>query len=138
MKYFLPFLISIGFMVQGTSGDTLSYFIQAQNIKALEVPYIEVVLCARPLTTRFYVEIDYGQETRFFNFRDRRLAYVSGEYVEFSSRIAAINYMVGLGYEIFDHQYMFDADGDMSGQRLLMRKKDSYESRRLPDRMSDF
>lgn len=137
MKYFLPFLFVIGSMFRGISGDTLSYYIQSKNLAELDVPYIEVVLCPRPLTTRFFVEIDYGQETRFFSFRDRRLAYRSGEYVEFTSRIAAINYMVSLGYEIFDHQYMFDGGGDISGQRLLMRKKDGSEIR-LPNRRSEF
>lgn len=137
MRFILLFSVLFLSLPQVRSVDTLSYYIQSQNLNTLDVPYIEVVLCPRPLTTRFFVEIDYGQETRFFSFRDRRLANRSGEYVDFSSRIAAINYMVSLGYEIFDHQYMFDAGGDISGQRLLMRKKDGSEIR-LPNRRSEF
>ena len=125
-------------MFRGYSNDTLSYYIQSKNLSSLDVPYIEVLVCAKPLTTRFFLEIDYGQETRFFSFRDSRLAYRNGEYVEFSSRIAAINYMVGLGYEIFDHQYMFDSSGDVSGQRLLMRKKDGHATNRLQGRLNEY
>ena len=125
-------------MFRGYSNDTLSYYIQSKNLASLDVPYIEVLVCAKPLTTRYFLEIDYGQETRFFSFRDSRLAYRNGEYVEFSSRIAAINYMVGLGYEIFDHQYMFDSSGDVSGQRLLMRKKDGHATNRLQGRLNEY
>ena len=127
MKFFLPFAMSMFFIVGGHSTDTLSYYIQSKNLSSLDAQYIEVLITAKPLSTRFFLEIDYGQETRFFSFRDRRLAHKSGEYVEFLSRIAAINHMVDLGYDIFDHQYIFDSNGNVCGQRLLMRKREAID-----------
>jgi hypothetical protein len=123
MKTFLT-LFFVTFLVWNVRGnDTLSYWIKKQNLNDIKATYIEAVICPRPLSTRFYLEIDFGQERGFFSFSDRRLAYHDGTYVEFNSRMAAINFIVDLGYEVLDNQYLFDSNGDVSSQRFLLKKQ---------------
>ncbi|MBK8622651.1 MAG: hypothetical protein IPN79_13075 [Saprospiraceae bacterium] len=123
MKTFLSFIF-IAMMVWNVRGsDTLSYYIKNQNLSEITATYIEAVICSRPLSTRYFIEIDYGQERGFLNFSDRRLAYRDGTFVEFNSTIAALNFLVGSGYEILDNQYLFDSDGDVSSRRFLMKKQ---------------
>jgi hypothetical protein len=37
--------------------------------------------------------------------------------------MAAINFIVDLGYEVLDNQYLFDSNGDVSSQRFLLKKQ---------------
>jgi len=123
---YLFFIFFFSYSAKGN--DTLSYLINGADLSRIDVPYVEATLCIKPFTTRYYIDIDYGQETKFFNFRDRRLTDKHGNYIEFNSRIAAIHFLVNQGYDIFDHQYLFDGDGDLSGQRLLLKKqKPTYQ-----------
>jgi hypothetical protein len=47
--------------------------------------------------------------------------------------MAALNFLVNIGYYIFDHQYTFDSSGDITSQRLLLRHKNTagHELRRF-------
>ncbi|MFZ1705445.1 MAG: hypothetical protein WAT79_13945 [Saprospiraceae bacterium] len=122
MKQYLFFILCFSIWTNVSGNDTLHYRVKTQLLSELNVTYIEATLCQKTFSTKYYLDIDFGQETQFFNNKDKRICDISGQYIEFASRISAINYLVKLGYEIFDHQYMFDGDGNISGQRILLKK----------------
>jgi hypothetical protein len=125
MKSILPITLFLfcSFFVSGN--DTLQYYIKSKPISQINEPYIEATLCRKPFSNKFFIEIDYGQEIPLFNVRDKRVSDKYGDSVEFPSRVAALNYLVTLGYYIFDHQYTFDSSGDITTQTLLLQHKNN-------------
>ncbi|MBK8547160.1 MAG: hypothetical protein IPL63_07175 [Saprospiraceae bacterium] len=133
MKRFLPFVLIIFSCSYVSGNDTLRYFIKSKPISELNEPYIEANLCRKPFSNKYFIDIDYGQETAIFTLRERRVSDKFGDNIEFPSRMAALNFLVNIGYYIFDHQYTFDSSGDITSQRLLLRHKNTagHELRRF-------
>lgn len=58
------------FSCSNVSGnDTLRYFIKSKPISELNEPYIEANLCRKPFSNKYFIDIDYGQETAIFTLR---------------------------------------------------------------------
>lgn len=109
-------------LVQLRANDTLLFKVNGVTLQVVKVTYIEALVCPKPLSNKFFIEIDYGQENKTFNRKDTRITDYSGNFLEFNSRVSAINFLVDHGYEIYDQHYLFDSGGDISGQRLLLKK----------------
>ena len=65
--------------------------------------YCELVGTQRLLSTKVTVEVDFGQQSKFF--ADNRLVDEKGQVIIFNSMIDALNYMGALGWE-FEQAYV--------------------------------
>ncbi len=65
--------------------------------------YCELVGTQRLLSTKVTVEVDFGQQSKFF--ADNRLVDEKGQVVVFNSMVDAMNYMGELGWE-FEQAYV--------------------------------
>ena len=65
--------------------------------------YCELVGTQRLLSTKVTVEVDFGQQSKFFS--DNRLVDEKGQVVVFNSMVDAMNHMGELGWE-FEQAYV--------------------------------
>lgn len=122
MRPFFYTVVFMFFLIQSRANDTLQIHVNGVSLQDVRVTFIEALICPKPLTNKFFIELDYGQENKTFNRKDTRITDRSGNFIEFNSRVSAINFLVAHGYDIYDQHYLFDSSGDISGQRLLLKK----------------
>lgn len=65
--------------------------------------YCELVGTQKLLSKKVTVEVDFGQQTKFFS--DNRLVDDKGQVIEFNSMVDAMNHMGTLGWE-FEQAYV--------------------------------
>jgi hypothetical protein len=90
-------------------------------LKDVDVEYVQIVGTARLLSTKVSVEIDFGQETKFFS-RDMQIRDEKGKLLIFNSMIDALNFMTANGYE-FVQAYTVTVS-NQNVHHYLLRKKD--------------
>jgi hypothetical protein len=71
-------------------------------IKDIDVDYIQIVGTAKLLSNKVTIEIDFGQENKFWNAKDTQVKDENGKLVVFNSMIDALNFLSKNGYEFLD------------------------------------
>ena len=90
-------------------------------IKDIDVDYVQIVGTSKFLSTKVFVQIDFGQETKFFN-RDNVIKDENGKILDFNSMIDALNFMTSHGYE-FVQAYAFSVSGSQNVYHYLLKKR---------------
>lgn len=122
MKLFL-LLSAMTFCVFSINGQAdSSYYINGFPVDSIKVKYIEAEICNVAFSTRVFLEIDYGQETKILYNRHSRVADRKGNYIEFSSNMDAFNYLNRIGFEWIDSNYIRMKDDEIRVKYLLMKK----------------
>lgn len=71
-----------------------------QPMEQIDVEYLEIVGTSRSLSDKMNVEIDFGQDTKFFSGNKRtRVEDERGNRIKFNSMIDALNFMSKYGFE---------------------------------------
>ena len=65
-----------------------------------------------------YLYINYGQEKKLISRQNERLTNSKGEFVEFNTNIAALNYLDAVGFEVVSSSQ----GTDVSYSYILKRK----------------
>ena len=105
----------------------LSFSSKAQTvndipIKDIDVEYIQIVGTSRMLSNKLTIEIDFGQENKFFSSdKDTKVKDSSGKNMIFNSMIDALNFMTKNGYE-FVQAYAIN-NNNQNVYHYLLRKK---------------
>lgn len=104
----------LGISAQGVE----TYFVNSIPIDSLNAHYIEANVCNKPLSRMMYLYINYGQEKKLISRQNERLTNSKGEFVEFNSNVAALNYLDAVGFEVVSSSQ----GTDVSFTYILKRK----------------
>ncbi|RPD41548.1 hypothetical protein [Chitinophaga barathri] len=73
--------------------------------------YCELIATAKMFSTKVTIEIDFGQEKKFFEFKDARIKDDLGKAKNFNSVVDALNYMGSLGWKFVDAYPLTEGGG---------------------------
>jgi hypothetical protein len=94
----MKFLITL-FTILTISLTSFGQTVKGTPLKDVDVQYIQIVGTGKLLSNKVTVEIDFGQENKFFSGKDAQILDESGKPVVFNSMIDALNFMSSNGYE---------------------------------------
>jgi len=90
-------------------------------ITEIDVEYLQIVGTSRLLSNKVSIEIDFGQQSKFFSSgKETQIKDVSGKPLIFNSMIDALNFMTSNGYS-FVQAYAFAVD-NQNVYHYLMKK----------------
>ena len=93
-----------------------------QPIGEIDVKYLEIVGTSRGLSDKMNIEIDFGQDTKFFSGnKQTRVEDETGKRIKFNSMIDALNFMDKHGFK-FVQAYVVEAKNDEIYHYLMKRK----------------
>jgi len=110
------------------SGLLVSYFSYSQTandvpLKDIDVEYVQIVGTAKFLSSKVFINIDFGQKTKFFSGgKETIIKDENGEVMHFNSMIDALNFMVKNGFE-FVNAYAINVGGQNVYHYLLRNSK---------------
>ena len=96
-KLIYALTLSLGLSLTTTSAYSQS--INGQLIKDIEVEYMRIVGTSGLLSSKVTVEVDFGQEWKYFKNNDNQVKDAEGKPVKFNSMIDALNFFSNNGYE---------------------------------------
>lgn len=103
-------------------------FVKAQTvndipINQLDVEYVQIVGTSKLLSTKLTIEIDFGQNTKFFSTgKETIVKDENGKNMVFNSMIDALNFMTKNGFE-FVNAYAISVSSTQNVYHYLLRKK---------------
>ncbi len=98
----------------GIAGFAFSQTVNNIPIKDINVEYIEIVGYGRLFSNKVDVDLDFGQNTKFFSGKnDLIILDEKGKVVKFNSVIDALNFMSANGYPL-QHVYTMNNPEDNS------------------------
>lgn len=93
-----------------------------EKTDSIKYVYCQIVGTAKFLSKKVTITIDYGQETKFFQFQDTRIKdETTGKVAVFNSMIDALNYMGEKGWE-FVQAYAITL-GNQNVYHFLLKKE---------------
>jgi len=100
MKYLL-----IGAFLLFLNSSYSQVIVEGVNINELEdVVYCQVIATGKLFTKKVKINIDYGQESKFFGKQNSSVKDAEGKDIKFNSVFAAVNYLGTNGWK-FVHAY---------------------------------
>jgi len=86
---------------------TILLMLAALNTKAQDKPekidqYCELLATGKFLSYKVTINIDYGEEARVFEFKDKKIKDQLNKVKSFTSVVAAMNYMGSIGWKFID------------------------------------
>ncbi|HMR89437.1 MAG TPA: hypothetical protein PKD51_14855 [Saprospiraceae bacterium] len=98
------------------------YFINGLPLDSIQAEYIEAETCRVAFSTKVFLDIDYGQESKILYNKYNRVADTTGDYIEFKSNMDALNYLSSIGYELIDTDYLRMKDDEIRVKYMLKKK----------------
>ena len=71
---------------------TYAQYVGEQDIREIKSPYIEVSVTDRLLSDKVNVDIDFGQDTKFFTFKNEVSIKDGNKRLKFNSKISVLNF----------------------------------------------
>jgi hypothetical protein len=68
-------------------------------IKDIDVDYIQIVGTSKLLSNKVTIEIDFGQENKYWSVKDTQVKDENGKLLVFNSMIDALNFLSKNGYK---------------------------------------
>jgi tryptophan synthase beta subunit len=90
-------------------------------VTEIDVEYIRIVGTSKTFSNKITVEVDFGQQTKFFGKNRMVVKNEEGKLVEFNSMVDALNFFSGIGFE-FVTAYAFAVDSGQQVYHYLLRK----------------
>ncbi len=91
-------------------------------IKDLDVEYVQIVGTSKFLSTKLNIELDFGQQNKFWTNKEYQVKDSEGKKIDFNSIIDALNFMTRNGFE-FVQAYAFNVSNQNVYHYLLRKKK---------------
>lgn len=115
MKHVLFFafamMLSFGALAQTGAGKT----------KPKEV-YCMVLATQRIFSSKVKIVVDYGQEVKYWSFKDQSMKDDEGNIKNFNSVVDALNYMAGQGWEMVNAYPVSDSSGQVVLSYIMKKK----------------
>jgi hypothetical protein len=83
--------------------------------------HVQITVIPRVLSNKINVEVDYGQDTKFFS--DTRLKDDAGRAMKFNSVSDILNYMSKEKWELITAQVFFNTNAQQQWAILMRRKE---------------
>ena len=100
----------------------LSQTVNDKPLSEIDVEYVQIVGTSKLLSNKLTIEIDFGQEDKFFSAKDTQLKDKDGKMLVFNSMIDALNFMSKNGYD-FVNAYVITVNNQNVYHYLLKKKK---------------
>lgn len=91
-------------------------------IKDIDVDYIQIVGTSKMLSNKLTIQLDFGQENKFFSAKDTQVKDENGKLLVFNSMIDALNFLSDNGYEFVD-AYAITV-GNQNAYHYMLKKKE--------------
>lgn len=78
---------------------SIFFTVSAQDTTMVE-QYCRVIVTGRPLSTKVSIDVDFGEERKFFQGDTRLRDALTGKVKKFSSIVDALNYMGAQGWAL--------------------------------------
>ena len=107
------------------------YALKAQTvneipIKDIDVDYVQIVGTAKLFSTKLTIQLDFGQQTKFFSIgKETIVKDENGKAVDFSSMMDALNFMSKNGFEFVDAYAITSSNQNVYHYLLRSTKKKS-------------
>ena len=95
-------------------------FVGDKPLSDIHVDYIQIEEVARMLSSKSFIEVDYGQKIKLLD-RNERRKDENGNELEFNSMIDALNFLSKYGYEFLTIVPIFDPA--LPRVRYILKKK---------------
>lgn len=119
MKTFVITLFSIAIFITSSYSQTVNDI----PINDIDVEYVQIVGTSKFMSNKVTIEIDFGQENKFWSNKQTIIKDESGKPVVFNSMIDALNFMSANGYE-FETAYALTVSNANVYHFLLKRRED--------------
>ncbi len=91
---------------------------------SINTDYVEIVGTEKFLSTKMNIQIDFGQQQKFFTQKDTRLMDENGKNLDLNSMIDALNFMYKHGYA-FVTAYTVNKENVITYHYLLKKIKNN-------------
>ena len=105
-----------------TLSKTFSQTVNDKSIKEIDVEYVQIVGTSKLMSTKLSIEIDFGQENKFWTAKDTQVKDENGKLMIFNSMIDALNFMSKSGYD-FVNAYVITISSQNVYHYLLKKRK---------------
>lgn len=106
-----------------TNGQSTNiYYINGIPLDSIQAEYIQAETCRVAFSTKVFLDVDYGQESKILYNKYNRVADTKGDYIEFKSNMDALNYLTAIGYELIDTDYLRMKDDEIRVKYMLKKK----------------
>jgi len=122
MKSLFTLLFSFCCLFTSYGQSVTSYYINGFPLDSIQTEYIEAEICKVTFSTKVFLDIDYGQESKILYNKYNRVADAKGNYIEFKSNMNALNYLSMIGYELIETDYIRMKDDDIRVKYMLKKK----------------
>lgn len=122
MKSLFTLLFSFCCLFISYGQSVTSYYINGFPLDSIQTEYIEAEICKVTFSTKVFLDIDYGQESKILYNKYNRVADTKGNYIEFKSNMNALNYLNMIGYELIETDYIRMKDDDIRVKYMLKKK----------------
>ena len=122
MKSLFTLLFSFCCLFTLYGQSVTSYSINGFPLDSIQTEYIEAEICKVTFSTKVFLDIDYGQESKILYNKYNRVADTKGNYIEFKSNMNALNYLNMIGYELIETDYIRMKDDDIRVKYMLKKK----------------
>src|SRR5690349_9970339 len=109
------YMKKIGFLIMGIIFAAVAYS-QDSSWR-----HVQITVIPRMLSNKINVEVDYGQDTKFFS--DTRLKDDAGHAVKFNSVSDILNYMSKEKWELITAQAFYNSNAQQQWSILMRRKE---------------
>jgi hypothetical protein len=90
-------------------------------IKEIDVEFVQIVGTSKLFSNKLTIEIDFGQENKFWSQKDTQVKDADGKKMVFNSMIDALNFMSKIGYNFINAHAI--TIGNQNVYHYLLQKK---------------
>ena len=85
--------------------------------------YCELIVHQKFLSNKVNIEIDMGEEKKFFSFKDGRIKDDIGKAKTFTSTIAALNYMASIDWKLVSSLQIPEANSNVGNLCFFFKRE---------------
>jgi len=93
-------------------------------INEIDVEYIQIIGTSKLLSNKVTIQIDFGQENKYWSNKDTQVKDENGKLLVFNSMIDSLNFLSENGYE-FVNAYAITIGSQNVYHYMLRKKKDT-------------
>ena len=82
--------------------NSYSQTVNDKPIKEIDVEFVQIVGTSKLMSNKLTIEIDFGQENKFWSAKDTQVKDENGKLMVFNSMIDALNFMSKNGYDFIN------------------------------------
>ncbi|MGO3181235.1 MAG: hypothetical protein ACTIJ9_00230 [Aequorivita sp.] len=104
-----------------TLTNAISQTVNDVLLKDIDVKYLQIVGTTKMMSNKVTIEIDFGQENKFWSAKDTQIKDENGKLLTFNSMIDALNFFGTHGYD-FETAYAIST-GNQNVYHYLLKKE---------------